>query len=104
MNFAALLAVLAAAAFTLPLVVRGAEAVGLSRGVGVMVSAVLALGLVATWAIRQHRDRATRGGARAPGSSDAVQDAIHSISPGLVIPGGRVNDLPEAEEAVDASL
>lgn len=52
MNFVAVLAVLAATAFALPLLVQGGEALGLARGVSVVASLVVALVLALALAVR----------------------------------------------------
>lgn len=60
MNYAALLGVVIAVTFTLPLVARLAESLGLPRGMGVVVSLALALVAAAVWYVRSLR---VRGGA-----------------------------------------
>ena len=58
MNYAALLGVLAAATFTLPLLARLAEALGLHRNAGVAVSLLVAGLTVVGWYVRASRVRA----------------------------------------------
>ncbi len=58
MNFAALLGVLAAVTFSLPLVARLAESLGLHRNAGVAVSLLLALAAAGAWYVRSVGARA----------------------------------------------
>ena len=58
MNYVALLAVLAAASFVLPLLVQGGEQLGLQRDTSVAVSLVLAAGWLALWVVRALRPAA----------------------------------------------
>jgi hypothetical protein len=51
-NYVALLAVLAATSFVLPLLVQGCELLGLQRSTSVAVSLVLAAGWLALWVVR----------------------------------------------------
>lgn len=66
MNYAALLGVIAAAAFTLPLLAHAAQMLGLPRVAGVAVSLAAALLAAGVWYWRARRavraDRARRGG------------------------------------------
>jgi len=66
-NFVALLAVLAATSFTLPLLVQGGEALGLGRGASVAASLVLALVLALAFAARAVLAGRRR---RVPGDAD----------------------------------
>lgn len=61
MNFVALLAVLAASSFTLPLLVQGGEALGLGRGPSIAGSLVLALAFGLLLAARARRGAQLRG-------------------------------------------
>ena len=103
MNFAALLAVIAAAAFTLPLVVRAGVALGASRGVGVLVSLALAGGLVVLWIVAQH----SAGG---PAGRQDVAPVERETNVGSDRVGSAAPSKParprvtEVEESVDASL
>lgn len=65
MNYAALLGLLAAATFTLPLLVHLAQAVGLPRTVGVALSLLIAAAVASGWYLRARaaaRRRAGDGG------------------------------------------
>lgn len=55
MNYAALLGVIAAAAFTLPLVARLAVSLGLPRATGVAVSLLTAVLAAAIWYVKARR-------------------------------------------------
>ncbi len=55
MNYAALLGVIAAAAFTLPLLAHGAQRLGLPRAAGVAVSLATALLAAGFWYWRARR-------------------------------------------------
>lgn len=57
MNYAALLGVLTAVTFTLPLVALLAEALGLHRNMGVAVSLLLALLAAAYWYVKSVRSK-----------------------------------------------
>jgi hypothetical protein len=57
MNYAALLGVLTAVTFTLPLVARLAGALGLHRNMGVAVSLLLAVLAAAAWYVKSVRER-----------------------------------------------
>ncbi|MFA5550781.1 MAG: hypothetical protein WDA03_04110 [Trueperaceae bacterium] len=57
MNFAALLGVLAAVTFTLPLVAKLAESLGLHRNTGVAVSLLLACVAAGAWYVKSVRAR-----------------------------------------------
>lgn len=57
MNYAALLGVLVAVTFSLPLVARLAESLGLHRNMGVAVSLILALLAAAAWYVKSVRVR-----------------------------------------------
>jgi hypothetical protein len=57
MNYAALLGVLAAVTFTLPLLALLAESLGLHRNAGVTVSLLIAVLAAAVWYIRSSRVR-----------------------------------------------
>ena len=59
MNFAALLGVLAAVTFSLPLVARLAESLGLHRNAGVAVSLLLAGVAAGAWYVKSVRARAS---------------------------------------------
>lgn len=61
-NYVALLAVLAATSFALPLLVQGCEALGLQRAASVVVSLVLATGLLLLWLARAWRSARVRAG------------------------------------------
>lgn len=103
MNFAALLAVIAAAAFTLPLVVRAGVALGASKSVGVLVSLALAGGLVVLWIATQRpvvRHDPHRGPAQAEPEASVGSDRAASAAPPKPV-GHRAK---EVEESVDASL
>lgn len=86
-NFVALLAVLAATSFGLPLLVQGCETLGLQRGVSVAVSLVLASGAVVAWAVRtwltlvaaRERPRPSRGDAAAGGRSGSRIGATSGV-------------------------
>lgn len=65
MNYAALLGVLAAATFTLPLLARLAESLGLPRGAGVAVSLAIAITFSLGWYARARS--AARAAARRRG-------------------------------------
>lgn len=100
MNFAALLAVVAAAAFALPLVVRGGVALGASRGAGVLVSLGLASLLVVVWVLAQRTDPDTgRDPAVVP--EVASGDSAGSSTSAARSHAARAG---EVEEAVDASV
>lgn len=66
-NYAALLGVVAAGAFTLPLLARLAELLGLHRNLGVGVSLMIAAATAAAWYVKSVRGRsaALRRAARA---------------------------------------
>ncbi|HRP47708.1 MAG TPA: hypothetical protein PLT07_09185 [Trueperaceae bacterium] len=57
MNYAALLGVLTAVTFTLPLVARLAGALGLHRNMGVAVSLLLAVLTAGAWYVKSVRER-----------------------------------------------
>lgn len=57
MNYAALLGVVAAVAFMLPLLARLAELLGLHRNLGVGVSLIIAAGAAAVWYVKSVRSR-----------------------------------------------
>lgn len=115
MNFVALLAVLAATAFTLPLLVQGGEALGLGRGVSAGASLVLAAVVAVVWATRAwlltrgRSDAGLRAGRGAPWSKRRGKRAGASQGgPGRAAAGGRVDAgglrLREAEEERRAGL
>ena len=58
MNYAALLGIVAAAAFMLPLLARLAELQGLHRNLGVAVSLMIAVVTAGIWYVRSVRSRA----------------------------------------------
>lgn len=60
MNYAALLGVLTAVTFSLPLVARLAEALGLHRNMGVAVSLLLAVLTAGTWYVKSDRTRGAK--------------------------------------------
>ena len=66
MNYAALLGVLAAATFTLPLLARLAESLGLPRGAGVGVSLVVAVAVSLGWYARARAAARRRAGGNEP--------------------------------------
>jgi len=65
-NYAALLGVLAAATFTLPLLARLAESLGLPRGAGVAVSLVVAVAVSLGWYARARAAARRRAGGNEP--------------------------------------
>ena len=71
MNYAALLGVLVAVTFCLPLVARLAESLGLHRNMGVAVSLLLAMIGAAAWYVRAVRFRAAAS-QRRPGLGGKV--------------------------------
>ena len=71
MNFAALLGVLTAVTFTLPLVAKLAESLGLHRNAGVAVSLLLACVAAAAWYVKSVRARSAAP-ARRPAPSGRV--------------------------------
>jgi len=83
-NYVALLAVLAATSFVLPLLVQGCELLGLQRGTSVAASLVLAAGWLALWAVRALRlaagpriraeRRVSKARRTAPGAATGVVD------------------------------
>lgn len=111
MNFVAVLAVLAASAFTLPLLVQGGEALGLARGASVVASLVvalaLALGLVtrAVVALRlRELGRPGSGDVRsapsaAPDGPRAQPAALVDAKPQAVRAGLRLLDAEEERHA-----
>lgn len=66
MNYAALLGVITAVTFTLPLVARLAEMLGLPRSSGVVVSLGLALVAAGVWYVRSMRVRGGTAPRRSP--------------------------------------
>jgi len=89
MNFVAVLAVLAATAFTLPLLVQGGEALGLARGVSVAASLVVALVLALALAVRAvvlawRRSSARRPSVLAQRSAGSPPAAPRTQAAGLV--------------------
>lgn len=63
-NYAALLGVLAAVTFTLPLLARLAETLGLHRSTGVAVGLALAACVALGWYVRARAAARRRGGER----------------------------------------
>ncbi len=80
MNYVALLAVLAATSFVLPLLVQGCELLGLQRSTSVAVSLVLAALWLVLWVVRALRlaagpsRRAAKARRAAPGAATGVVD------------------------------
>lgn len=62
MNYAALLGVIAAATFTLPLLARLAVSLGLHRGTGVAVSLAIAVAVALWWYVRARSAARRRAG------------------------------------------
>lgn len=56
MNYAALLGVIAAAAFAVPLLAAAGAALGLPRGTGFVVSLLAAVALTSYWWVRARRE------------------------------------------------
>lgn len=86
MNYAALLGVVAAVAFTLPLLARLAEVLGLHRNLGVAVSLIIAAVAAAAWYVKSVRSRsvALRRAARAKGRmSEAMGEPAEERDAGL---------------------
>lgn len=73
MNYAALLGVLAAVTFTLPLLALLAESLGLHRNAGVAVSLLIAVLAAAVWYVRSSSGR-SRQGQRAPAAGATLTD------------------------------
>jgi len=61
-NYAALLGVIAAATFTLPLLARLAESLGLHRSTGVVVSLAIAVAVALGWYVRARSAARRRAG------------------------------------------
>ncbi len=73
-NYVAVLALLAATSFALPLLVQGCEQLGLTRGASVVASLVLAAAWVTYWLVRtllRRPGRASRRAANAPPGAPA---------------------------------
>lgn len=80
MNYAALLPVLAAASFALPLVVRALEAFGVGRGPSVALVLLAASVVVAVWAVNARLALLRAGVERGPAAARA--------DGGVLAPGG----------------
>lgn len=94
MNYAALLGVVAAAAFTLPLLAHAAQLLGLPRVAGVAVSLATALLAAGVWYWRARRaERAARRSERRPTVNAAAVPDDRAVARGVL----------EAEER-DASV
>ncbi len=65
-NYVAVLALLAATSFALPLLVQACEQLGLTRGASVVASLVLAVAWVTFWLVRTLLRRPGRPSRRAP--------------------------------------
>ncbi len=102
MNYVALLAVLAATSFVLPLLVQGCEVLGLQRGVSVAVSLVLAAGWLAFWVVRAVRLAARPRARETRRASSARRGAAGAGTAGVV--DGTALRLVEAEEESRAGV
>lgn|GEM_PF-2275302 len=102
MNYVALLAVLAATSFVLPLLVQGCELLGLQRGASVAVSLVLAAGWLAFWVIRAFRLAAPPRAREARRAPRARRGAPGAATTGVV--EGAAMRLVEAEEESRAGV
>ena len=76
MNYAALLGVLVAVTFCLPLVARLAESLGLHRSMGVAVSLLLAVLGAAAWYVRAVRFRSAGSQRRPAGGGKVGADSL----------------------------
>lgn len=76
MNYAALLGVIAAAAFTLPGLALLAEALGLHRNAGVATSLGVALLVAAGWFMRARRANRTAAREQPPESKPTISGGI----------------------------
>lgn len=101
-NYVALLAVLAATSFVLPLLVQSCELLGLQRGASVAVSLVLAAGWLAFWVARALKLAARPRPREARRASRGRSGAAGAATAGVV--DGAALRLVEADEESRAGL